>query len=191
MENTTRLSIKGMVCNRCIQVVNREFEKLGLEIIGIKLGVVELSGLAESTLEKIESILSENGLELIYTKEQRMIKDIKKIIEDQLSQTQILPAKNKISDVLCSALPYSYDYLSEIFSSNEGVTLERYIINKRLEKVKELLVYSRLTLTEIAYVTGFSSVHHLSNQFKEQTGLPPSHFRAIRSDKQEIIKRSK
>ena len=187
METTNEFYIKGMVCDRCITVIRDGITALGYPVEKVSLGKVTLhKGIDKVALQSIEDFLSEKGFELMSDKNTRLINSIKSIIEDVFSENTKYDTRLKFSSLLSESLHMNYDSISEAFSQAEGITLEHYIINKRLEKVKELLVYTDFTLTEIAYITGFSSVNHLSRQFKELTGLSPSYFKKVRSEKKQI-----
>lgn len=183
----TTLFIKNMVCNRCIMVVHNELEKLGLTVKNIKLGEVtldkELPGNVKTNLVKALTVL---GFELIDDKKSRIIEKIKNIIID-LVHHQDNDTKKNLSDILSSKLHHDYNYLSNLFSEIEGTTIEKYFIAQKIEKVKELLVYDELSLSEIAFRLNYSSVAYLSNQFKKVTGLTPSHFKQIREDKRKSL----
>ena len=183
----TTLFIKNMVCNRCIMVVQNEMDKLGFDVKNIKLGEVTLD--KEPTLEEknnLEKVLVPLGFEIIYDKKNRIIEQIKNIIID-LVHHQDNDAKTNLSDVLSDALHHDYNYLSNLFSDIEGTTIEKYFIAQKVEKIKELLVYDELSLSEIADRMNYSSVAYLSNQFKKVTGLTPSHFKQIREDKRKPL----
>lgn len=179
--------IKNMVCNRCIMVVQNELDKLSLDVRNIKLGEVILE--KEPTLEekkKLEEVLISLGFEIIDNKKSRIIEKIKNIIIE-LVHHQDNHIKNNLSDVLSSKLHHDYNYLSNLFSEVEGTTIEKYFIVQKIEKVKELLVYDELSLSEIALLLNYSSVAYLSNQFKKVTGLTPSHFKQIKEDKRKPL----
>ena len=179
--------IKNMVCNRCIMVVHNELDKLGLNVKNIKLGEVTLS--KEPTPEeknKLDKALVLLGFELIDDKKSRIIEKIKNIIIE-LVHHQNNDAKTNLSDVLSSQLHHDYNYLSNLFSEIEGTTIEKYFIAQKIEKVKELLVYDELSLSEISFRLNYSSVAYLSNQFKKVTGLTPSYFKQIRDDKRKPL----
>ena len=176
-----------MVCNRCIMVVQNEMDKLGFDVKNIKLGEVTLD--KEPTLEEknnLEKVLVPLGFEIIDDKKSRIIEQIKNIIID-LVHHQDNDAKTNLSDVLSDALHHDYNYLSNLFSDIEGTTIEKYFIAQKVEKIKELLVYDELSLSEIADRMNYSSVAYLSNQFKKVTGLTPSHFKQIREDKRKPL----
>ena len=161
-----------MVCNRCIKVVAEELTILGLNITDIELGKVKITNLPESvSIKKIDSDLKENGFELIDDKKSRLIDQIKTIIIELVHHKREKAGHLNISDFISTEIGYDYSYLSNLFSSVEGTTIEKYIINQKIERVKELLVYDELTLNEIAYQLGFSSVQHLSTQFKKNTQI--------------------
>lgn len=182
------LHIKNMVCNRCIKVVAEELTNLGLNIENIELGKVEIANLPESvTIEKIDTVLKENGFELIDDKKSRIIGQIKTIIIELVHHKREKAGHLNISDFISTEIGYDYSYLSNLFSSVEGTTIEKYIINQKIEKVKELLVYDELSLNEIAWKMGYSSVQHLSNQFKKTTGLSPSHFKKIKENRRKPL----
>ena len=181
------LFIKNMVCNRCIMVVQNELDKLGLAVKNIKLGEVTLD--KEPTAEekdKLDKALVLLGFELIDDKKSRIIEKIKNIIIE-LVHHQNNDAKTNLSDVLSSQLHHDYNYLSNLFSEIEGTTIEKYFIAQKIEKVKELLVYDELSLSEIAFRLNYSSVAYLSNQFKKVTGLTPSYYKQIRDDKRKPL----
>lgn len=179
--------IKNMVCNRCIMMVRQEIEKLGFHIQSIKLGEVVLTEASEQVqLDKIAHVLEPLGFELIDDKKSQLIEQIKTIViqwvRDENSERNI-----NLSDFLAVELQHDYNYLSNLFSEVEGITIEKYHIAQKIERVKELLVYDELSLSEIAYQLHYSSVAYLSNQFKKVTGLSPSHFKQIKEDKRKPL----
>ena len=176
-----------MVCNRCILVVQNELDKLGIEATNIKLGEITLKkDLTTAEREALENVLDPLGFQVIIDKKSRMIEKIKNVIID-LVHHQDNDAKTNLSDVLSDALHHDYNYLSNLFSDIEGTTIEKYFIAQKVEKIKELLVYDELSLSEIADRMNYSSVAYLSNQFKKVTGLTPSHFKQIREDKRKPL----
>ena len=176
-----------MVCNRCILVVQNELDKLGIEATNIKLGEITLKkDLTTKAREELENVLDPLGFQVIDDKKSRMIEKIKNVIID-LVHHQDNDAKTNLSDVLSDALHHDYNYLSNLFSDIEGTTIEKYFIAQKVEKIKELLVYDELSLSEIADRMNYSSVAYLSNQFKKVTGLTPSHFKQIREDKRKPL----
>lgn len=179
--------IKNMVCNRCIMVVQSELDKLGIAINSIRLGEVVLADdLTEEQKKQLEAVLIPLGFELIDDKKVRIIEKIKNIIIE-LVHHQDNDAKTNLSDVLISQLHHDYNYLSNLFSEVESTTIEKYFIAQKIEKVKELLVYDELSLSQIALRLNYSSVAYLSNQFKKVTGLTPSYFKQIREEKRKPL----
>ena len=173
---------------RCIKVVKEEISKLGFQIKDIELGKVELNKvLNKAEYQTIKQVLSENGFELIDDKKSRIIAEIKTIIIELVHYNKEKAKHINSSDFIAKEIGYDYSYLSNLFSSVEGTTIEKYIINQKIEKVKELLVYDELTLNEITWKMGYSSVQHLSSQFKKITGLSPSHFKKIKENKRKPI----
>ena|SRR5690606_22096182 len=181
------LFVKNMVCNRCILVVQNELDKLGIDVKNIKLGEVTLAkDLTIKEKDRLEEALVPLGFELIDDKKGRLIEKIKNIIID-LVHYQDNGTKTNLSDILSDKLNHDYNYLSNLFSEIEGTTIEKYFIAQKVEKVKELLVYDELSLSEIALRLNYSSVAYLSNQFKKVTGLTPSHFKQIRQEKRKPL----
>jgi AraC family transcriptional regulator len=178
---TTTLYVKNMVCDRCIRVVRDELGKIKLDVRSVALGEVVIgANLKELPMNRIKSVLERNGFELIEDRKARIIERLKIAIiklvrEDHGSEER----KLKHSEYLSKELGLDYHYLSALFSSVENVTIEQYIILQRVERAKELLKYGELTLSEIAYKLGYSSVQHLSNQFKQTTGLNPTQFKRM------------
>lgn len=182
-----KIYIKNMVCNRCIMVVQNELEKIGLTIKHITLGEAELDKTPTANEKKqLEAALIPLGFELIDDKKSRIIEKIKNIII-QLVHHRNDEMQNNLSDILSKELHHDYNYLSNLFSEVEGTTIEKYFIAQKIEKVKELLVYDELSLSEIAFRLNYSSVAYLSNQFKKVTGLTPSHFKQIKADKRKPL----
>lgn len=172
-----------MVCERCINLIREQVHQMNLCVRNISLGRITFCHeLNRDDQEKLVSFLLDNGFETMSDRYSRLVHKVKEIVSQNLGNSQ----KTKFSVVLSEALTMNYDSISEIFSTSEGITLEKYIIRTRLEKVKELLVYTDKSLTEIAYLMAYSSINHLSRQFTEIEGIPPSHFRKVRSNKQKI-----
>ena len=184
----TVLHIKNMVCPRCIKVVKEEFEKLDIPVYKVDLGIVETATeLNPQQIESIRKVLKENGFELIDDKKSQLIDSIKTLIIEKIHHSKESNKSINSSDYIAKEIGYDYSYLSNLFSSVEGITIEKYIINQKIEKVKELLVYNELTLNEISYKLGYSSVQHLSNQFKKISGLTPSHFKKLGGNKRKSL----
>ncbi len=181
------LFIKNMVCSRCIMTVENILDKNHLPVSNVSLGEVELERkLSDEEIKAVDIDLRKVGFELIDTRVNKIIEDIKQAVLQYLNLG--MDSQNlKLSTFITEKIPYDYSYLSDLFSSIEGKTIEQYFILLRIEKVKELLVYDQLSLTEISYQTGFSSVHHLSSQFKKVTGLTPSHFKKIGIQKRRAL----
>ena len=178
--SSTVLHIKNMVCNRCIKVVKDELTKMAFTIESIELGEVRLKESPDQKgMGNISQVLSENGFELIDDRKGKLINRIKTLIIEFIHYDREKPRYVNLSDFLAKEIGHDYSYISHLFSSVEGVTIEKYLILQKIEKVKELLAYNELSLNEISYLLGYSSVQHLSNQFKKVTGLRPSHFKEI------------
>lgn len=183
MEQAT-IHIKNMVCNRCIKVVKEELENLGYQVNAIILGEATIQTKDKINFDLINKVLTENGFELIDSRHARIIERIKITVIESIRDMAEGKLKDiSFTDLLQENLNLSYQYLSTLFSSSEGITIEKYIILQKIEKVKELIVYDELSFSEIAYRLGYSSVQHLSNQFKKITGLTPSHFKKIKNFK--------
>ncbi|OGU71267.1 MAG: AraC family transcriptional regulator [Ignavibacteria bacterium RBG_16_34_14] len=177
------LHIKNMVCDRCIRVVKEELEKIGYQVEDVKLGEVKISSNKEINLVEINKILEENGFELLGDKQAKLIEEVKIALIDLIYYHPEMLEKVSLSKYLADKFHTSYQHISSLFSSKEGITIEKYFINQKIEKAKELLVYNELTLSEISYKLGYSSVQHLSNQFKKITGFTPSDFKKLREKK--------
>ncbi|MFB0499163.1 AraC-like DNA-binding protein [Mucilaginibacter sp. OAE612] len=178
-----KLYIKNMVCSRCKMMVKTELEKAGLQPVSIDLGEVEIKEApTPAQLKRLETSLNALGFELIDDQKSRIIEQIKTLIIEHVhyAETQ---SPLKLSALLTSKLNYDYGYLSNLFSAVEGSTIEKYYIAQRIEKVKELLVYNELSLSEIAFQLSYSSVAYLSSQFKQITGMTPSAFKALQGSK--------
>jgi AraC-like DNA-binding protein len=169
-----------MVSNRCKIAVKEELKKLGLHFVVVELGEVEImEDLTSAELQQIRMDLSILGLELMDDKRSILIEKIKNIVIEMIhySDNRI---KTNFSDYLSSKLNHSYAYLAHLFSEVQGVTIEHFIISHKVEKIKELIIYNEMNITEIADIMNYSSVAHLSNQFKKQTGLTPSQFKSLK-----------
>ena len=181
-----QLLIKNMVCQRCIMSVENILKKAGANYSAVRLGEVDLEvELTQAQQVQVENDLKNVGFELIAGRTNKIVEDIKQLVMQYIAQGD--EKKMKLSSFITKQLHYDYSYLSDLFSSIEGITIEQYLIVQRIEKVKEFLVYDQLSLTEIAFELGFSSVHHLSAQFKKVTGLTPSHFKKIGAEKRRAL----
>lgn len=169
------LYIKNMVCPRCKSVVGAILEQMNLQVIDIQLGEVEVQAEQQVDLKKLNTLLHEQGFELIEDHQEKLVSQIKGQMLTYLEQIEFI--KIKLSDYLAAKLDLNYTYLSKIFSQHEQTTMEKYFIRLRIEKAKELLSYNELTLSEIAYQLGYSSPQALSNQFKATTGMTVSAYR--------------
>jgi len=174
-----KIYIKNMVCSRCVMAVRQEMEKQSLEVKSISLGEVELQ---KKPSEKQISILNEQlhqlGFEILDDQKQKQIEKIKTLLIQKV-QTGDIKEHFSISDFMSKSLHKDYSYVSRLFSEVEGITLEQYFILQKIEKAKELLIYGEMNTSEISYQLGYSSVAHLSAQFKKVTGLTPSEFKKI------------
>ncbi|RPI72842.1 MAG: helix-turn-helix domain-containing protein [Ignavibacteriales bacterium] len=175
------LNIKNMVCDRCIKVVREELAKIGYPPEDVRLGEAKIKSSGEIDLDKIRRTLEDNGFELLGNKQAKMIEDIKAALIDLIQNKPEKLEKISISKFLADKFHSSYQHISSLFSSKEGITIEKYFINQKIEKAKELLIYNELNLSEISYMLGYSSVQHLSNQFKKVTGFTPSDFKKLKN----------
>lgn len=187
---THRISIKNMVCDRCKRVVAEELQKLGYTVHQVNLGEAEVSAEeGNPDLEQIREMLEGNGFELLDDRKTQLIEKVKLAVIELVREAGESDLHINTSDYIAEKLDLDYNYVSSLFSASEGITIEKYLILQRIELVKELLVYDELSLKEIAYKLGYSSVAHLSNQFKKVTGLTPSHFKKIKSEKRKTLDR--
>lgn len=182
-----KLVIKNMVCPRCVEAVRSVFDQLGLPIADIELGQVHL---ASPPTEEQELLLRSNlrarGFELLDDRQTQLINTIKSLIIDQIHY-QDEPSPHNFSTLLAEQLHYDYAYLSRLFSAVEGRTIEKFILAQKVEKVKELLTYDELTLSEIAFQMNYSSSAHLSAQFRKLTGMSPSNFRDLQQQGRKFL----
>lgn len=169
-----------MVSLRCKMVVKQELNKLGLKYVVIDLGSVEvLEDITEEQRQELKKNLRKSGLELLDDKKSILIEKIKIVITEMIHYTDEVPKVN-YSDYISEKLGYDYTYLANTFSEVKGITIQQFIIIHKIEKIKELLLYDELTLTEISYRLHYSSVAHLSNQFKKVTGLTPTYYKQLK-----------
>ena len=178
-----KLYIKNMVCGRCKMVVKSEFEKLGVQTISVELGEVELQNtITEDQKKELLNHLHTLGFDLIDDKKSKTIEKIKTLIID-LVHHKNNELKTNLSDYLAQNLNQDYNSLSNLFSEVENTTIEKYFISQKIEKVKELIIYNELSLSEIADILNYSNVAHLSNQFKKVTGFTPTYFKQLKNKK--------
>ncbi len=182
------LFIKNMVCERCVMAVRQQLEAVGLAYKNVQLGQVEISADPGSEqLNQLRNRLKDLGFELLDDKKSQIVEKIKNAIVSLIHGNKEEEFNLKLSAHLQDKLQLDYHYLSSLFSSVEGITIEKYAILQRIEKVKELLMYDEKTLSEIAYELGYSSVQHLSQQFKKVTGLTPSHFKSLKENRRKPL----
>lgn len=175
---TSILNIKNMVCNCCIRVLKEDFEKAGVVVQRIRLGETVICYDPEKiNFNTIEKIIKNNGFELITDKEKLLVEQIKLAVIELIHYYNNANSLIRNSDYLIEKLGYTYQYLSSIFSKHENITLEKYIILQKIEKVKELLDFENYTLSEISFMMGYSSVQYLSNQFKLITNVSVSDYK--------------
>lgn len=173
-----KLHIKNMVCDRCIMVVRQQLENLGFTVAEVSLGEAEVEPLPDAEqLSKINSAFKLLGFELIDKDKDRLVERIKNLIIEKVHYGDLSDTGSSFSQYLADNLHKDYSYLSRLFSESEDATIEKFIIQQKIEKVKELLEYDELNLNEIAWKMGYSSSAHLSAQFKTITGLTPSQFK--------------
>lgn len=182
-----KLYIKYMVSIRCKMVVKSELDKLGLHYGTVDLGEVEVKDeVSPEQRELLRKALLKSGLELMEEKKPMLIEKIKNVIVEMVHYSDELP-KVKNSEYISEKLNHDYTYLANVFSEVTGTTIEHYIILHKIERVKELLLYDELNLTEISYKLNYSSVAHLSNQFKKVTGLTPSYFKELKNKRRNSL----
>jgi AraC-like DNA-binding protein len=176
-----------MVCIRCQMVVKAELENLGLHYTYVNIGEADIiENLLPEQLDQLDFALKKSGLLLMDNKKSILVEKIKNAIVELVhySDEQI---RVNLSDYLSEKLNYDYTYLAKLFSEVKGQTIEKFYLSHKIEKVKELIVYDELNLTEIAYKMHYSSVAHLSNQFKKITGLTPSHFKKLKNKRRDTL----
>jgi AraC-like DNA-binding protein len=176
-----------MVSLRCKMIVKDELKKLGLQYVLVDLGMVDIMGtLTQEQHDQLKENLSKSGLELMDDRKAILIEKIKNVIIEMIHYADELPKVN-YSDYISEKLHHDYTYLSNIFSEVKGITIQHYIIIHKIEKAKELLLYDELNLTEISYRLHYSSVAHLSNQFKKVTGLSPSFYKQLKQKRKDNL----
>jgi len=184
MQNSIEIAVKNMVCNRCIKVVKEELTKNNINFTFIDLGKIYISEPLTNLENKIlKQILKKEGFELVEDKEAIIVNKIKSLVIKNIHQGKVKPLHQNFSDYLTSEIGNEYSHISKLFSEIEGNTIEHYIIQQRIERAKEFIIYNELTLSQISYELNYSSPQHLSRQFKQVTGLTPSEFKKIGSRK--------
>lgn len=184
-----KIYIKYMVSKRCKALVQEELLKLGVQsqYVVVDLGMVEIhKDITDIQLEQLKENLSKEGLEILDDSKSKLIDKIKSLITDMIHSSEEQPKVN-YSVYISEKLGYNYNYLANIFSEVKGITIQQFIIIHKIEKAKELLFYDELSLTEIAHRLHYSSVAHLSSQFKKVTGLSPSFYRHIKSKREGVL----
>ena len=177
------LHIKNMVCDRCQMIVRQQLEDLGFTVIQIALGHAEITpDPDEDQLQLIAAALKVPGFELINKETDKTVEAIKNIVIELVHHSDLSEMNASYSDLIANRIGKDYAHLSRLFSNSQDTTIERFIIQQKVEKIKELMEYGELNLNEIAYQMGYSSSAHLSAQFKSITGLTPSQFKV--SEKQ-------
>lgn len=176
-----------MVSNRCKMAVKEELKRLGLHFILVDLGEVEImENISGEQKEQLKIALLNTGLELMDDKKAILIEKIKNAIIERVHYSEET-IKVNFSDFLSEKLNHDYTYLANLFSEVQGTTIEQFIISHKIERIKELIIYGELNITEIAWKMNYSSVAHLSNQFKKMTGLSPSHFKQLKDKRRTPI----
>ncbi len=182
-----KLYIKYMVSLRCKMMVKEELKKLGIHYVIVDLGMVEiLEDVSKKQREQLKVNLLKSGLELLDDKKSILIEKIKNVITEMIHYSDEMPKVN-YSDYISEKLGYDYTYLANTFSEVKGITIQQFIINHKIERVKELLLYDELNLTEISYKLHYSSAAHLSNQFKKVTGLSPSFYKQLKQKRKKNL----
>jgi AraC-like DNA-binding protein len=178
-----------MVCIRCQMVVKAELEKLGIRYVDVKIGEADiLENITPEQVKQLDVSLKKSGLLLMDDKKSVLVEKIKSAIIELVHYTEEQIRVN-LSDFLSEKLNYDYTYLANLFSEVKGITIEKFYLTHKIEKVKELIVYDELNLTEIAFKMHYSSVAHLSNQFKKFTGLTPSHFKMLKYKRRSTLEK--
>ena len=185
-----RIYIKHMVSLRCKMLVRQELKILGLHAVVLELGMVELlENINGEQLEQLKNRLHQSGLDIIDDKHSKLVDRIKQVLIEMIHYAEELPEEN-MSDFISNKLGYDYNFLANIFSEIKGITIQKFVIMHKIEKVKEMLLYDDFTLTEIAHKLQYSSVAHLSGQFKKVTGLTPTFFKHLSVKRREHRKQA-
>lgn len=182
-----KLYIKNMVSNRCMIAVKEELKKLGLHFILVELGEVEImENISLEQREQLSRGLASSGLELMDDRRAILIEKIKNVVIEMVHHSDEI-IKINFSDYLSEKLNHDYTYLANLFSEIQGTTIAQFIILHKVERIKELIIYDELNISEIAWKMNYSSVAHLSNQFKKVTGLTPTHFKQLKEKRRRPI----
>lgn len=183
----TELHIKGMVCDRCRRTVARDLKQLGLEIGSVELGRVEvLNWPANVSREAIQTALQAKGFDLIHDPKTKLVEQIKALLVNEVHYVHERPEHQNVSDFLSPRLGYDYSYLSQLFSTQVGITSERFLIAQTVERAKELLQNGEQSIADIAFEPGYSSVPHFTNQFRNMVGSTPAQFRKLPTGRQTL-----
>ncbi|MGZ4034268.1 MAG: helix-turn-helix domain-containing protein [Bacteroidia bacterium] len=175
-----KLFIKYMVSNRCKMAVKEELKKMGLHFMVVELGEIDImEDISDSQREELRAALLVSGLELMDDKRSILIEKIKNVIIEMVHHSDEI-IKTNFSDYLSEKLSHDYTYLANLFSEVQGTTIAQFLICHKVERIKELIIYDEMNISEIAWKMNYSSVAHLSNQFKKVTGLSPSHFKQLK-----------
>jgi len=187
---TSTIYIKNMVCQCCLRMIGQELEKAGFVVEDIMLGKATLSyDESKLSMKEIRNVLLELGTDLIESRENRLVEEIKLAVVELIHQMNNVDSMVRKAEYLVEKTGLSYTYLSRIFSTHEHITLEKYIILNKIERIKELIDQEEFTLSEIAFIMDYSSVQYLSNQFKHNTGMTVSEYKeSDRSSKKPIDK---
>lgn len=175
------LHIKNMVCPQCIRVVREDLSALGLQVGRVELGYAEIAVPADTTPDwpVVRTTLQAAGFELLEDSRAQLVERIKNLVVELVHYAPAQQPAQNVSDYLARHLEREYHYLSHLFSAQEGLTIEKFVIRQKVERAKELLGYGELTISQIAYELGYSSLAHLSRQFRQVTGLTPSEFQKL------------
>jgi len=184
---STKLYIRYMVSLRCKMMVKEELKKLGLQFVVVDLGMIEiLENISPTQRKQLKENLLNSGLELLDDKKSILIEKIKNIVIEMIHYSDELPKIN-YSNYISGKLGLNYTYLANTFSEVKGITIQQFIIIHKIERVKELLIYDELNLTQISHKMHYSSVSHLSNQFKKVTGLTPSYYKKLKNKRKQNL----
>jgi AraC family transcriptional regulator len=186
-DKKTVLRIKNMVCPRCIMVVYDKLQQAGLKVLHVELGYAEVANSSELNIQQVDRILKEVGFELIFDKDKVLIEEMKVLVLKYLNYLGTRQRVESFSAFLSMKLGRDYTYLSKLFSRMEGRTIQNFLILQKTERVKELLDYEELTLSQIAANLGYSSVHYLSSQFKKITGVSVSSYKRKKQFKRKSL----